>query len=127
MHESGIAASILEIVSAEAARYPGMAIAGLRVRVGDFSNVVPEALAFAFDALKTGTPAAKAALEILTVPVSARCPRCCETITPEGPLFLWCAACGGPLEILTGQELQVESFDLEECDVEKCEVACSES
>lgn len=117
MHETGIAASILEIAEREALRYGAAAITSVCVRVGDFSNVVPEALQFSFDALKADTSAARAVLEIIRVPVKARCPVCSEEVTPEGGVILWCPRCGSPLEVLSGTELDVVSIDLEDSEV----------
>jgi len=48
----------------------------IRIRVGSLSGVVPEALRFAFDGLKNGTPAERAELELEPVPAVAWCPGC---------------------------------------------------
>ncbi|MCC7157073.1 MAG: hydrogenase maturation nickel metallochaperone HypA [Bryobacterales bacterium] len=122
MHETGIAAGILEIAETEAKRRNAFSVAGICIRVGDFSNVVPEALEFAFDALKAGTLAAGARLEIERVPVAANCPQCNQSVRPKGAILLWCPRCGGPLQVTAGAELDVVSIDLE-----VSEVTCSAS
>jgi len=114
MHEAGIAASILEIVETEALKHGARAIGRVRVRVGEFSGVVPEALEFAFDALKDGTIASGATLDMERIPLVAWCPRCRQNARPETNLVLWCPSCEGPLEITAGQELDVAYIDLEE-------------
>jgi Zn finger protein HypA/HybF involved in hydrogenase expression len=48
----------------------------VKLRIGRLSGVVPEALQFAFDALKTDSPAAEAELEIEAVPAVCWCPGC---------------------------------------------------
>jgi hydrogenase nickel incorporation protein HypA/HybF len=89
-------------------------IARVKVRVGDFSGVVPAALEFAFDALKAESLAAGAALEIERVPIAVKCPNCGSTDPPAADLALWCTQCTTPLEILAGQELDVQYIDVEE-------------
>lgn len=116
MHETGIAAGILDIAGTEARNHQAASISAIRIRVGDFSNVVPEALAFAFDALKAGTLAAAARLEIERVPVVATCRSCRAPVIPEAGIVLWCPRCSSPLEITSGRELDVVSVDLEDCE-----------
>jgi hydrogenase nickel incorporation protein HypA/HybF len=113
MHEAGIAASILEIAEKVRAGRDAAYIAAVRVRVGEFSGVVADSLQFAFDALKSGTLAQKAFLEIESVPVAAVCRECGREAQPESNLNLWCPHCQGPLEITSGQELDVVYVDLE--------------
>jgi hydrogenase nickel incorporation protein HypA/HybF len=114
MHETGIAAEILNIAEREAARRGAAAVASVTVRVGDLSGVAPEALAFAFEALCEGTAAAGARLTIERVAVRALCPACGLESMPETDLVLWCAGCGAVLEVVAGQELQVESLEIRE-------------
>jgi len=114
MHEAGIAASILEIAEAEARQRGARAISAVKVKVGDFSGVVPDALQFAFEALRADTIAGDAKLIIERVPISAWCPACQQESRPDADLILWCPRCGVPLEVRAGQELDVEYIDLEE-------------
>lgn len=114
MHETGIAAEILDLAEREAARHGECSLVSVTVRVGYLSGVVAEALQFAFDALCAGTAAAGARLHVLRVPVLARCSVCRRESTPIDSLVLWCSACGAPLDVIAGQELQVESLELRE-------------
>lgn len=114
MHEAGIVASILDIAEREARQRNAAAIALIKVRVGDFSGVVPDALQFAFEAMREGTIAREATLVIERVPVRAWCRVCQRELEPPADLVFWCPACNNPLEILAGQELDVEYIDLEE-------------
>lgn len=92
----------------------GRRVAKVRVRVGHLRQVVPSALEFSFGLVAEGTPLEGAELEMEEVPVSARCGGCGRRGgIPDFPLQ--CRACGSSeLEILTGEELLVESLDLEE-------------
>lgn len=114
MHETGIAAEILDIAKREAAQRGAAGITAVTVRVGDLAGVAPEALEFAFEALCAGTNAAGARLVIERVPMRARCRVCGRETEPEPDLVLWCAECGTPLEVLAGQELLVESLEIRE-------------
>ena len=51
MHEMGIASSILEAASAEAARYPGQCATRIGVVIGEYAGVDTESLRFCFDVL----------------------------------------------------------------------------
>ncbi|MBA3973649.1 MAG: hydrogenase maturation nickel metallochaperone HypA [Candidatus Solibacter sp.] len=112
MHEAGIAAEILEIAQAQSALLGGARVAEVTVRVGDMSGVAPEALEFAFEALREGE-ASGAVLVIKRIAVLARCETCGTDSRPGADLVLWCAVCGKPLKVLEGEELMVESIELE--------------
>jgi hydrogenase nickel incorporation protein HypA/HybF len=106
VHETGIAWSILETATAEAARAGGP-LAMVGVRLGEMSGVVAEALSFAFDALKVEAGVPDAALVVENVPVEALCPQCGSTTRPEGELILWCPECGSPMRIVSGEQMEI--------------------
>jgi len=114
MHEAGIAASVLEIAETEARKLGATTIRVVKLRLGDFSGVVADALEFAFEALKAGTLADQARLEIERIPLTAWCSTCQATRQPQEELMLWCPACNTPLEVMTGQELDVEYIEIDE-------------
>lgn len=109
MHEAGIMASILDVVEREA---HGRPVAVIHLRVGEFTALVREALEFAFDALKPGTIAARAQLEIETPKLVGRCPRCGWQGTPVREFCLVCARCSEPVEVISGRELEISYLDL---------------
>ena len=114
MHESGIAAEILEVAARISRENRNWLVTGVRIKVGDFSNVVPEALEFAFDALKPGTSSQSAILKLERVPVVTRCGNCGKEGPPlETPIFL-CPVCSGPLQVIQGGDIEVVSVDLQE-------------
>jgi len=76
--------------------------------------VVHEALEFAFEIAKRGTLAERAALEIEGVPLKMRCPQCGLAGRPIDDFCLLCAACGSPVEIISGREMQLEYLELAE-------------
>jgi hydrogenase nickel incorporation protein HypA/HybF len=112
VHELSIALSVLDIVRAAAADAGLARVGTVRLRVGRASGVLPDALRFAFDCSKAGTPAADATLEIDEVPVGGRCESCSRDFTSAERYVLACPLCGGSdFRVTTGDELNV--LDLE--------------
>jgi len=111
MHEASIIESVLETATAEARKAGAVRIERLRLRVGILSGVVPEALEFAFAALKCDTIAAAATLEIQTVPATFRCLDC-GTRPELAEMMFTCPACSGPLVVDSGGN-QLELAQLE--------------
>lgn len=118
MHELSIAASVVEIACRYARPVPGgtpaQRVTKVHVQVGYLRQVVPAALAFSFELVAQGTAAEGAELELDTVPAVGRCRRCgIESRLRAFPLQ--CGACSGfDLEIVAGEELVVESLELED-------------
>ncbi len=111
MHELAIAESVVHIASRHA---DGRQVTKVYLKVGHLRQVVPSALAFSFELVAQGTPVEGAELEMEEVPVTGKCRGCgAESRLTEFPLQ--CAACGTfDVEILQGEELYVESLELEE-------------
>lgn len=112
MHEVSVMEDVLEIAFAHMRQQKAVRIDRLRLRVGKISGVVTEALEFAFEALKEGTPAATATLEIECVPVRLQCSAC--AIEYEAADYLAaCPTCGSwQGELRQGQELDLVSLEL---------------
>ena len=111
MHEASIMESILETAVGEAEKTGARRILRIRLRVGILSGVVAEALEFAFEGMKDGTPAADATLEIESAPAVFRCLDC--GARPElFEMSFECPACGGPLIVDSGGR-QLELLQLE--------------
>ena len=92
--------SVLETCLEAARREGAKRDVKIEVRVGALAGVVPEALTFAFDALKRGTPADAAELSITQVPYDARCYGCgLEFEVHESWAVVPCPACGEPSTI----------------------------
>ena len=84
------------------------------MKVGYLRQVVPSSLTFGFELLAEGTPVEGAELEIEQIPAEGRCHECGLEAQLDG-FPLSCPGCGGfQLEILKGEELIVESLELEE-------------
>jgi hydrogenase nickel incorporation protein HypA/HybF len=112
VHEYGIMQSTLNMAIHQAQQAGANRIHGLRLRVGRLSGVVTDALEFAFEALRPGTPAADARLEIETVPAALWCASCQAEF--ESPEFLCeCPTCGGVSgELRHGREMELVSMEI---------------
>lgn len=113
MHELSIALSMIEQIEKAAAQHPG-AVRSAQVRIGVLSGVDCEALRFAWEIARAGTPFASTALEIENVPLRVRCPSCGSIHAAEMHAIL-CPLCVTPeQEILEGRELQLSSLEIDE-------------
>jgi hydrogenase nickel incorporation protein HypA/HybF len=111
LHELAIAESVVHIAGRHAA---GRRVTKVYLKVGHLRQVVPSALAFGFELLAEGTPVEGAELALEEVPVMGEC-RVCGAVSHPGGFPLRCETCGGlDLQILEGEELYVESLELEE-------------
>jgi hydrogenase nickel incorporation protein HypA/HybF len=110
VHELSIAEAIVEV----ATRHAGNSrVSRVYVQVGYLRQVVPSALEFSFELCAHGTPVEGAELELEQIPVRVRCRSCRADSEPEG-FPLACGACGElGVEVVQGEELQVESLELE--------------
>ena len=113
MHELSIADAIVAIASRHAA---GRRVVKVEVKVGHLRQVVPDALTFAFQLTAQGTCVEGAELELEEVPAAGRC-RACGRESELEAFPLRCAGCGGlDLELTAGEELLVDSLELDEDD-----------
>jgi hydrogenase nickel incorporation protein HypA/HybF len=114
MHELSIADAIVAIACEHA---DGRRVARVEVTIGALRQVVPKALAFAFDLVATGTPVEGAELVIDEVEARVTCRSCeAESVVPEFPLA--CVLCGSvDVDVVGGEELHVEALELEEREV----------
>ena len=112
MHELAVTQGILRIAEREARARGSARINVIKLRLGAFTGFVKEAIEFSFDAIKQGTLAEEARLEIEIVGLRKKCRTCgTEALDGSGCSFL-CPRCRGPVEIISGREMQVEYVDL---------------
>ncbi|GHF71787.1 hypothetical protein GCM10010218_61270 [Streptomyces mashuensis] len=113
MHELSVAAAIIERAADCAREHGAAAVTVVRVRVGELSGVVPDALAFSFDVAREGTPLASARLEVEQVAARAHCAACAADFAVGVPPFLWCPRCDRPsAELRSGRELEIVAVEL---------------
>ena len=112
MHEISLIEQVLEIAIEQAKKRGGNRIHQLNMRLGEISGVVPEALQFAFDSLKSGTAAEQSQLEIDCKPALLECPRCQQSVSTESYPDL-CPSCGDVIStLIQGTELDLVSVEV---------------
>ncbi len=85
----------------------------IRLRIGALSGAVPDALEFAFETLRLGTPAESAELMIEHVPARFWCAACGNEFESED-MLAECPACKTPSrELRSGREMEVASLEIE--------------
>jgi hydrogenase nickel incorporation protein HypA/HybF len=111
MHELALAESIVAVAERHAG---GRTVTAVEVKVGHLRQVVPTALEFAFELVAKGTVVEGAELVLEHVPARGVC-RSCGALAQFSEFPFMCVACGGlDIEVTEGEELQVESLELEE-------------
>jgi hydrogenase nickel incorporation protein HypA/HybF len=113
MHELSIAQGLMKILLDEAQKHHVSRITKVSLRVGKLSNLVPDALLFAFSSVTEGTVAEGAHLEMDIVPAKARCAHCNIEFEVED-LVLFCPQCDQiAAEFLSGRELEIVEIEAE--------------
>jgi hydrogenase nickel incorporation protein HypA/HybF len=111
MHELSIAAAVVDTAVRHAA---GRRVTVVSVRFGRLRQIVGASLAFAFDIVARETVCEGARLEQEVVPARLRCAPCAHEWEIDVPAFR-CPRCGGAdVATLSGDELEVESIEIEE-------------
>jgi hydrogenase nickel incorporation protein HypA/HybF len=113
MHETAIAQGMLDLALRTACQHGGAPINRIKLRLGEFRGVVREALEFSFEAMKRGTLAENAALEIETIKLRTLCANCGKIECAPRDFNFFCPHCAEPLQIVAGREMQIEYIDLE--------------
>jgi len=113
MHELSIAQSLLKIAVDNCKKEGYKGIELIKVKIGRASGIMPDALSFAFNAVKIDTIAEKATLTIDEIPVSGFCESCKNSFTVDEAFVLFCPRCGGvSIRVETGHELHVYEMDV---------------
>jgi hydrogenase nickel incorporation protein HypA/HybF len=111
MHELSVSSAIVDTVVRHA---EGRRVTAVRVRLGRLRQVVPASLAFYFELVSRETVCEGAALEQEVVPAALLCEDCEHAWEIELPFFR-CPECGSArATVVTGEELEVASIEVEE-------------
>jgi hydrogenase nickel incorporation protein HypA/HybF len=111
VHELSLSSAIVATVEKHAA---GRRVTLVTLRVGRLRQVVPDTLAFYFEFVARGTVCEGARLEQEVLETRLRCVPCAAEWEVTVPAFR-CPRCGGSdVAVVGGNELQVESIEVEE-------------
>lgn len=107
MHELGLCEGVVDAVRHRA---DGREVTGIRLRVGSLHRVDEASFRQAFSLIAAGTEASGAELDVVVMPVRARCRPCGAAVESTDPLVL-CPDCGSAdLDLQAGDELVLESL-----------------
>ena len=103
-----------EAIARKAAdRAAGRRVLRVEVQVGHLRQVVPDAMAFAWEMLTTATDLDGAELDIEHVPATVAC-AACGTVTALTAPVMVCGSCAsGDVELRSGDELILVSLEVE--------------
>jgi len=111
MHELSIAQSIIDIVAAEMSKNRLSRVEAITLRIGEMTQIMPDALVFGFECLSRQTVLEGAGLIIESVPARGYCTRCAREFEVKDWHFS-CPLCGqGTVDIVSGRELDVVSIE----------------
>jgi hydrogenase nickel incorporation protein HypA/HybF len=111
MHEYSIVSALMDRIEKEAAARQATRVRSVRVRIGELAGVEVELFRTAYNLVSDSTICAGAALDVNVVPVQWACPRC--EAPPEPGARLICPACGGPVRLVSGDEIMLDQIELE--------------
>jgi len=115
MHEMGIAMQVVEIAAASIPEHlKNCRVQGVYLKIGKLSSVIPDSLRFCFDIVSKDSAIAGAKLYIEEIPVTAQCKSCDNHWTITGPAFSCPQCSSGKIELISGQELNISSIEIED-------------
>ncbi len=111
MHELSIASAIVATVERHAGGRPVVTVS---VSIGRLRQVVPESLEFCFAMVARDSVCEHARLEIEIIPAVLRCAACEHEWEIDEPPFRCPECAGGEVTAVRGEELEVDSIEIEE-------------
>lgn len=114
MHEMSIAMGLCRQLDELAAEHRARSIGRVVLEVGALSNVVPDLLREALEALRQEMPlVAECVFEIRDVPLVVHC-HDCEKEHRLREFRFWCPQCESPrVQVVSGEELLLRDVELE--------------
>lgn len=115
MHELAITQGIIDIAVPETEKHGAKKIMSIKIKIGEFSGVVPQCIQEYFNIVSRGTIAENAKLVIERIPVTIRCHSCgFEGEMNREKIKFKCPACGSAeIRMLSGKEYYVDSLEVE--------------
>lgn len=114
MHETGIAEGILSSALTAASEAGAVRVNSVDVTIGVLTEVMEDALHFAWEVVRSGSAASEAALNVTMVDASSRCLDCGNEWEHDRYSGAKCPSCGGYLiKLLAGRELKIDSIDID--------------
>ena len=111
MHEYSLVSALLDSVEAEARARNAAAVERIVVRIGELAGVEIDLFETAYQMARQRTICARASLEISVSPARWGCTDC-DRALDEGSV-LRCPDCGSPASLLAGDEIILETIEME--------------
>ena len=113
MHEMSLTEGVLRILEEQAAVSHYSRVKTVWLEIGALSQVDPQSMAFCFEAIKGGTIAEAARLEIIAVPGTAWCMVCSDTVS-IAQRYDPCPRCGGhQVTVSGGEDMRIKELEVE--------------
>jgi hydrogenase nickel incorporation protein HypA/HybF len=113
MHELAVTQSILRIALDNAKKVDARQITSINLIIGQMASIVDDSIQFYWDIISEGTIALGAKLNITRLPIEMRCFDCGYVFLPGSDTFE-CSSCKSiRVQVVQGEEMQVESIDVE--------------
>lgn len=113
MHETSIVLSLLDTITSRCVEEGYDSIESVRIKIGMASGIMPEAIAFAFEAAKSDTIAHRAELLIDLVRLGGMCHGCGGDFEVDATYVLECPLCGSAsFKISRGYELEIVDMEV---------------
>jgi len=88
-------------------------ITRIELTFGEMTEISEDSLRFAFDALKEGTPAQDATLDVTVLPPRSQCLEC-GTEYDHDRFSVKCPQCGSVItKLLQGREMRIDAIEVE--------------
>ena len=113
MHEMSLMGGVFEVIEQTLSLHEIKRVLQVKLKVGELTNAEPDALNMAFEAYSKDTICEGAELIVERVPVRGHCRNCQHVFTVETMFFL-CPSCQNTgIEVIQGEELLLESLEVE--------------
>lgn len=113
MHEMSLMGGVFEVIEQTISQHNVKKVLQVKLKVGELTNAEPDALQMAFEAYSKDTICESAELIVERVSVCARCRNCGNEFAVKNMFFL-CPNCeNSNIEIICGEELLLESLEVE--------------
>ena len=114
MHELSIAQEIVDITVKSVPPEDYQRVKSIKIQLGEFSNIIPDSLAFCFNSIVDSSPVPNSRLVIEIIPLTVHCRTCDSELSINSSDFS-CSRCGGTdIKIITGMELFIKEIELED-------------
>ncbi len=119
MHERSLMRCVFKQVEQLMVEDEYQRVAAVRLSIGEFSGVEPALMEIAFNEMVDDSPLRGAVLQLVTVPLEAKCEACGRQFAVERFVFECPECSSGQVKVLRGEDLMLESLVVEASDYEK--------